>query len=370
MPRLRETLDTLKRLRSVAANPFGDSQRLAQREFAPNPGALRMLCSVPRDLARDAALVVVLHGCTQSAEGYAAGAGWLDLAERFGFAILCPEQSTANNPNRCFNWFEPRDTARDSGEAASIAAMIRQMLADHPIDPEKVFITGLSAGGAMTASMAATYPDLFAGAAIVAGLPHGAAGSMGEAFRAMSAPAPLTPEALGDRVRRASSTGAAWPPISIWHGGADSTVRPAAADALVSQWTDVHGVAGSSTPARTADNRRFEIWRTREGRVVVEHHRFPGMGHGAPVKAGGGVNGTAGPFILDVGTASSLEIAMGWGIVDVPAATSTAPPRPASSRGAEPRKTSRFESRDPEPKASASVTDTIETALRVAGLLK
>jgi len=370
MPRLGETLDTFKRLRRVAASSFGDNQRLAQREFAPNPGALRMLFSVPRDLPENAALVVVLHGCTQSAEGYAAGAGWLDLAERFGFAILCPEQSTANNPNRCFNWFEPRDTTRGSGEAASIAVMIREMLADHPIDPGKVFITGLSAGGAMTASMAAAYPDLFAGAAIIAGLPHGAAASMGEAFRAMSAPASLTPKAWGDRVRRASSTGAAWPPISIWHGGADSTVLPQAADALISQWTDVHGVAGPSTPARTPDNRRFEVWRTHEGRVVVEHHRFPGMGHGAPVKAGGGVNGTAGPFILDVGTASSLEIAMGWGIVDAPFATSMAPPRPGSSTGPELWEASRFEGCDPAPEGSASITDTIEKALRVAGLLE
>lgn len=371
MARLGHTLDTLKSLRALRPTlPGGGELRMAQQDFAPNPGSLRMLSHPPDGLAGGAALVVVLHGCSQTGEGYAAGAGWLDLADRFKFAILCPEQSASNNSNRCFNWFEPGDTARDCGEAASIAAMIRQMVLDNAIDPGRVFVTGLSAGGAMAASLAAAYPDLFAGAAIIAGLPHGAATSMGEAFRAMSGPAPLTPKAWGDKVRRASSIGAAWPAISIWHGGADSTVRPAAADALVSQWTDVHGVSGPFSPAQKPDGRGFEVWRNREGEVVVEYHRFPSMGHGTPVKSGGGANGTAGPFILDVGTASSLEIAIGWGIADVPVATTNGRRNPTSftrKEAAEAGPTKRSIAVSAAPK---SISDTIESALRSAGLLK
>lgn len=192
---------------------------------------------------------------------------------------------------------------------------------------------------------------------------------MGEALRAMSGPALLTPEAWGDKVRLASSTGAAWPVISIWHGEADSTVRPAAADALVGQWTDVHAVVGPPTPARTPDGRRFEVWRTREGRVVVEHHRFPSMGHGTSVKAGGGANGTAGAFILEVGTASSLEIAMGWGIATAPVAAPIGRQDTTAFASKEPSQTRSAERFAAAPRGAPSLSDTIEKALRTAGLL-
>ncbi|MBV1799135.1 PHB depolymerase family esterase [Siccirubricoccus sp. G192] len=117
------------------------------QDFGPNPGALRMLSFVPEGLPEGAPLVVALHGCTQNAAGYDRGCGWSDLARQLGFALLLPEQRQANNPNRCFNWFEPGDTARDAGEAASIRQMVAHMLAAHRLDPRRVFVTGLSAGG-------------------------------------------------------------------------------------------------------------------------------------------------------------------------------------------------------------------------------
>ena len=101
------------------------------------------------------ALVVVLHGCTQTAAGYDLGAGWSTLAERYGFVLLLPEQTPANNPKTCFNWFLPGDTARDRGEALSIRQMIEKTIGAHGVDRKRVFITGLSAGGAMTAAMLA-----------------------------------------------------------------------------------------------------------------------------------------------------------------------------------------------------------------------
>ena len=109
-------------------------------------------------------MVVVLHGCGQTAAGYDLGAGWSTLAQHYGFALLMPEQQRGEQCQGCFNWFNPEDIARDSGEACSIRQMIARMVGDHGIDPHRIFVTGLSAGGAMTSVMLATYPELFAAA--------------------------------------------------------------------------------------------------------------------------------------------------------------------------------------------------------------
>src|SRR5262249_9541068 len=130
--------------------------------FGSNPGNLRMFSYVPVMLQHPRALVVVLHGCGQTATGYDVGAGWSTLAKHYGFALLMPEQQASNNANGCFNWFNPEDIARERGEACSIRQMIARMAGDHGIDPHRIFITGLSAGGAMTSVMLANYPELFA----------------------------------------------------------------------------------------------------------------------------------------------------------------------------------------------------------------
>ncbi|RVD47672.1 PHB depolymerase family esterase, partial [Mesorhizobium sp. M7A.F.Ca.ET.027.03.2.1] len=113
---------------------------------------------MPADLPDGAPLVVVLHGCTQNAAGYDRHSGWSQLADEGGFALLYPEQQRANNPNLCFNWFLPADTARDRGEVFSIRQMIETMVVAHGLDRKQIFVTGLSAGGAMAAAMIATYP--------------------------------------------------------------------------------------------------------------------------------------------------------------------------------------------------------------------
>ena len=142
-----------------------------------------MFAYVPEQLPRAPALVVVLHGCGQTAAAYDFGTGWSTLAKRYGFALLMPEQQRANNANTCFNWFNPGDIARGRGEAASIRQMIARMVADHEIDPRRIYITGLSAGGAMTSVMLAVYPEVFAGGAIIAGLPYGIASNVPRSTR-------------------------------------------------------------------------------------------------------------------------------------------------------------------------------------------
>ena len=194
--------------------------------FGTNPGALRMFAFVPEQLPRAPALVVVLHGCGQTAAGYDFGTGWSTLAKRYGFALLMPEQQASNNANTCFNWFNPGDVARGRGEAASIRQMIARMVADHKIDPRRIYITGLSAGGAMTSVMLAAYPEVFAGGAIIAGLPFGIASNVREALGGMMQSTSRPADELGDLVRKASKHKGPWPKVSVWHGSADRTVNP------------------------------------------------------------------------------------------------------------------------------------------------
>src|SRR5262245_63757611 len=160
--------------------PFAHASRIPNRfhevtAFGSNPGNLRMFVFAPSHKRPRPALVVALHGCTQTAASYDYGTGWSKLADRHGFVVLAPQQQKANNPNTCFTWFQPSDTTRGHGEAMSIRQMIDRTIIEHDIDRRHIFITGLSAGGAMASVMLAAYPEIFAAGAIVAGLPFGAA---------------------------------------------------------------------------------------------------------------------------------------------------------------------------------------------------
>jgi poly(hydroxyalkanoate) depolymerase family esterase len=284
--------------------------------FGSNPGELRMFTHVPASLSPESALVVVLHGCTQSAAGYDIGAGWSTLADRFGFALLLPEQTRSNNSNGCFNWFLPGDTKRGQGEALSIRQMVHEMIVKHGIDPKQVFITGLSAGGAMASVMLATYPDVFAGGAVIAGLPYGAANNVQQAFETMFQCRPRSPRDWGDFVRAASPHKGPWPRISIWHGGADATVIPSNAKEIVKQWTNVHGLPTNPTVHAIVDGYPRQLWINDEGAEIIESYNITNMAHGTPLATGAGEGecGAAGPFLLEVGISSSYHIAKFFGL--------------------------------------------------------
>ena len=363
MARLGETVAALKAGRRPGATPGGPARLQTVHDFGPNPGQLTMKVHAPAHLGAGAALVVVLHGCTQTAEDYAAPAGWLDLADRFGFVVLAPEQVRANNSNLCFNWYQSGDITRSGGEAASIAAMVSHAIRTHGLDPRRVFVTGLSAGGAMTSVMLATHPEMFAGGAVVAGLPYGVATSLHEAFEAMAMAAPPSAAALGEAVRRATPHPGPWPTVSVWHGQSDRLVRPAAGEAVAAQWRDVHGAKGRSRTARTPDGREFLVWLSADGQPVVELHRILGLGHGTPVKADG-PNGCGHPsrHTPETGLSASFEIALGWGLVQRTTAETPRDP------GAAPRPDA-VHPPTPAPD-SDPVTRIINDALRAAGLLR
>ena len=371
VPSIAETIRRLKTASPVlplGPAATGRSHLRPLTSFGSNPGALNGWCYVPEAEAdAPTALVVVLHGCTQTAAGYDVGSGWSELAHRYGFAVLFPEQQRANNANLCFNWFNAEDTRRGGGEAESIRRMIGTMVERHPIDPTRIFVTGLSAGGAMTSAMLAAYPEVFAGGGIIAGLPYGAAASMPEAFERMRGQGHPGGQALGDRVRAASSHDGPWPRISVWHGDADATVSASNADRIVEQWRGLHGVGAAPDRSETVDGHVRRVWLDRHGEEAIEAYRVAGMGHGTPLRTGGRDGcGAAGPHMLEAGISSTRRLAASWGLLgDERPACGLDGATPASAAPSPPTDVSHSTAA-----ISSTVQATIENALRTAGLLK
>lgn len=367
MPGLSSTIARL----NAGRHPFSGSFIAASSHLGlfawegSNPGTLKAWSYVPTGRG-NMPLVVVLHGCTQSAAGYDNGSGWSTLAERHGFAVLFPEQQRVNNPNLCFNWFSPEDARRGSGEAASIRAMVDAMVTRYSIDASRIYVTGLSAGGAMTSVLLASYPEVFAGGAIIAGLPYGAADTMMHALERMRGQGHVDAQSYAAAVRGASDHQGTWPTVAVWHGSADAVVVPRNADAILGQWQAVHGLPTMPAITGVTDGATHRIWRDGSGRTCLEDYRIEGMGHGTPLATNGSRGcGTPAAHMLDVGISSTWHIARGWGLLDTDAERIT----PASAMA--PQAVSRSgAAASPTPSASPLIQSTIEQALRVAGLMR
>jgi poly(hydroxyalkanoate) depolymerase family esterase len=313
LPKLNGFADFGRTLKPGQRSPVVET-----KDFGSNLGALRMFSFAPDNLQPAPGLVVVLHGCGQTAAAYDLGAGWSTLAKHYGFALLMPEQQSFNNANGCFNWFNPDDTARGRGEACSIRQMIARAVEDIGIDRTRIFVTGLSAGGAMTSVMLATYPEIFAGGAVIAGLPYGVANNMREALSGMFQSPARPASELGDLVRKASSHKGPWPKLSVWHGSADRTVNPANANEIVKQWLDVHRLPSAPMSEGTVNGYPRQLWWNADGETIIESYTITDMAHGTPLGIGDNDKryGNQGAFLIEAGISSSYQIANFFGLTE------------------------------------------------------
>ena len=232
-----------------AAEPTRRPASFTQGHFRNELGARDYLLFEPAREARDARalpLVVMLHGCTQNPDDFALGTGMNELAAEQGFLVLYPEQSQRANPSRCWNWFKHNHQARGRGEPGILAGMVREVMARHDVDPARVYVAGLSAGGAMAAILGDAYPDLFAAVGVHSGLPTGAATDAQSAFAAMNGGA--------QPLRRAPREGAT-PPTIVFHGDADTTVHVVNGERVM----DASGYAAGPErqPRQSANGRDF-----------------------------------------------------------------------------------------------------------------
>jgi len=261
------------------------------------PRRYRLFVPASYDGSREVPLVVMLHGCTQDPDDFARGTRMNEVAEEHGFLVAYPEQTAAGNPQKCWSWFDPAHQGRGRGEPEDVARIAREVMAARRVDPARVYVAGVSAGGAMALILAANYPELFAAAGSHSGVAFRAAGGVQEALRAMQRGAADT-AGLGAAVARAMGERARPVPVIVFHGGADPVVRPVNAEQTAVQWAAFSGIAGAPLRAsddeeRDPDGDGFRPARTRfldaRGRAVLEAWVVPGLGH---AWSGGSAEGT------------------------------------------------------------------------------
>lgn len=278
-----------------------------------NPGNLRIKKLIPTGLKKNSSLVVVLHGCTQDANSYVINSGWAGLAKNKNFALLIPEQKSSNNPFRCFNWFDSSDQAKNGGEAHSIYNMIKQIVEEEKINPNKIYITGFSAGGAMSAVMMATHPQTFRAGAINAGIPYNCTGSAAGAFMCMNGFTSNSGQEWGERVRAINpSFKGKYPRVSIWHGDNDGTVSVKNANELFKQWRNLLSLENAKAQSKEF-NTHNETYIKKNNRKILQKNIFPNMGHSTSIDTENGC-GVDGRWETNTGLCSAGEIAQFFGL--------------------------------------------------------
>ncbi len=278
MSQIQDTMDQLH-----ALNPFtppeGDSAtpvgagRFSEERFTAPEGSRRYRLYTPACAEAGVALplVVMLHGCTQTPEDFAAGTRMNEWAERDGFLVCYPAQSAAANGQRCWNWFKDEDQQREGGEPALIAGITRDVMARHSVDPARVYVAGLSAGGALAATMGQVYPDLYAAVGVHSGLACGAARDMSSAFAAMR-------QGGGAAARTGSP---ARIPTVVFHGDRDPTVAAVNGDEVAAQAIQTVAVRSDVEDGGIPDGHVYRKTRYIDaaGRALVEQWEIRGAGH-------------------------------------------------------------------------------------------
>ena len=262
---------------------------LRTRSFTNHAGSRQYKLYVPSSYSSNPSaddrervpLMVMLHGCTQSAEDFAAGTRMNALAEQQGFLVAWPVQPSNANSSRCWNWFRPEDQSRDRGEPAVIAGITREIVSSYRVDPRRIFVAGLSAGAAMAVILGATYPELYAAVGAHSGLPHGVARDLPSALAAMRGG---RPPGSGPGLSR-SSTVRPSVPIIVFHGDADHTVHVCNGEVILDEAlaarADRAQLRVERVDGASPDGRAFTraIHRDTAGHAVAEAWTLRGAGH-------------------------------------------------------------------------------------------
>lgn len=249
-----------------ARDAVPEQGRMSSATFTNSAGARAYKTYLPsRYASQGLPLIVMLHGCTQNPDDFAAGTRMNQLAEELGFAVVYPAQCAQANVSACWNWFQPAHQRRDAGEPSLIAGITREVVARHHLDARRVYVAGLSAGGAMAAVMGVTYPELYSAAGIHSGLGYAAARDLPSALAAM--------KGKPGRKRRATSS-ARGVPMIIFHGDRDSTVHPSNGEHAMTGTLERVEKGHASGRAYT----RTTHWNA-SGKPVLEHWLVHGAGH-------------------------------------------------------------------------------------------
>jgi poly(hydroxyalkanoate) depolymerase family esterase len=250
------------------------------RTFTCEAGSRDYKVYVPSNAeGRTLPLLIMLHGCTQNPDDFAVGTGMNRLSEEHGFIVAYPRQPTHANQSSCWNWFNIKDQMRDAGEPSIIAGITRAIMMDFNIDAKRVYVAGLSAGGAMAAIMSVTYPELYAATGVHSGLAHGAATDVVSAFAAMrGGPGSAAPGARTRRRKRANEHVR----TIVFHGMSDQTVHPSNAEMILAD-----ARAGLADPLRETHYDGFmggraytrSVITTASGVPHIEHWAIDGLGH-------------------------------------------------------------------------------------------
>ena len=260
-------------------------------EFSNQAGSRTYKVYVPaRESDAPRAMVVMLHGCTQSADDFAAGTQMNRLADEHGFLVVYPEQAAQANASKCWNWFKPQDQRRGAGEPSLIAGIVGEVARRHGADPRRIYVAGLSAGAAMAVVLGETYPELFAGVGAHSGLPYGSAHDIPSAMAAMNGGRRGMPglENVAGAAASPRRKAAQAVPVIVFHGDRDHTVQSTNGAHIVQQARDAHRAQAGDTAWHTRTEsgiapggRRFSriVHAGPDGQTRIESWTLHGAGH-------------------------------------------------------------------------------------------
>ena len=295
------------------------------KNYGTNPGKLKLFLHEPKIGKLSSIrkpLVVVLHGCSQSAEGIAKQTQWNLLADKYGFYVIYPQQNLYNNPSLCFNWFNSEDVQKTRGESYSIKEMMNHMMNNYPIDEDRIFVYGVSAGAAMSVVLMANFPEVIDGGAILAGGPFMPELPDLQRIDMMFSPKDNTPEKLGIPVQKLNQgfTGN-YPKVIIIQGKNDLVVNPKNADLLVKQWSYLHSIDATLTDTISKFNESSDVIKyifknsEEEGKII--YYEINKMGHAIPIDPGTLPNqgGEKTMYTMDKDFFSTFFIARDFGLI-------------------------------------------------------